>query len=210
MKAFKFLIPSFLLLFAACQEKPESPAPDKEQETTALKVGDYYAKGLAKGIIVSLDEDGEHGLLLSLDEKSLQWSTLNSSIICGASYVSMDDGAVNAEGVKGLYENWPEEFPAIAWCSSKNLGALNSWYLPAASEIRLILDVVGTQSSINETLVANGGAAVSPEELYWSSTDAGAQIAYAYRYRADLKPEDELYDMSPKKNSLHCRCVRRF
>ena len=127
MKAFKFLIPSFLLLFAACQEKLESPAPDKEQETIALKLGDDYAKGLAKGIIVSLDEDGEHGLLLSMDEKSLQWSTLNSSIIWGATYVSMDDGAVNAEAVKGLYENWPEEFPAIAWCSSKSLGALNSW-----------------------------------------------------------------------------------
>ena len=208
MKVLKTLALSLLALLAGCQQKVQEPLPNEQEPS--YKLGDYYAKGLAKGIIVSLDEDGEHGLLLSMDEKRLQWSTLSSSIICGASYVSMDDGAVNAEGVKGLYENWPEEFPAIAWCSSKNLGALNSWYLPAASEIRLILDVAGTQSSINETLVANGGTAVSPEELYWSSTDAGAQIAYAYRYRADLKPEDELYDMSPKKNSLHCRCVRRF
>lgn len=208
MKALKLLALSLLPLLAGCRQKVEEQQPD--QQEPALKVGDYYAKGLAKGVIVSLDEDGEHGLLLSLDEKDLQWSTLNASIIWGAVYVSLDDGAVNAEGVKSLYENWPEEFPAIAWCSSKNLGALNSWYLPAASELRDVLDLAASEELVNQRLETNGGTPLSPSELYWSSTDAGAQIAYSYRYRADLKPEDELYDMSPKSNSLHCRCLRRF
>lgn len=208
MKIFKLLVLSLLPLLAGCRQKVEDQQP--EEQEPALKVGDYYAKGLAKGVIVSLDEDGEHGLLLSLDEKDLQWSTLNASIIWGAVYVSLDDGAVNAEGVKSLYENWPEEFPAIAWCSSKNLGALSSWYLPAASELRDILNLAASEELVNQSLEANGGSPLSPSELYWSSTDAGAQIAYSYRYRADLKPEDELYDMSHKGNSLHCRCIRRF
>ena len=199
---------SLLPLLAGCQQKVEEQQPDEQEP--ALKVGDYYAKGLAKGVIVTLDEDGEHGLLLSLDEKDLQWSTLNASIIWGATYVSLDDGAVNAEGVKSLYENWPEEFPAIAWCSSKNLGALNSWYLPAASELRDLLDLAAREKLVNQSLETNGGTPLSPSELYWSSTDAGSQIAYSYRYRADLTPDDELYDMSPKSNSLHCRCLRRF
>lgn len=205
----KILALSLVLFAFSCRPQAHNPGPDAEDELE-YKIGDYYEKGLAKGLVISVDEDGQHGLLVSLDEKNLQWSSLNSSIIVGAVYVSMDDGSVNAEGIKSLFENWNSDFPAMAWCASKNPGALNSWYLPAASEIRAILDTAAALPLVNESLQARGGSPLTPGSLYWSSTDAGAQLAYSYFYRADMSADEEIYHLSKKDSSLNCRCVRRF
>lgn len=91
-------IPILAMLFvAAACTSPDDLADsgnDGKQEK-AIKVGDYYNQGLVKGIVFNVDETGQHGMVVSLDEKSLQWSTLESSVIAGAVYVSLDYGLDN-------------------------------------------------------------------------------------------------------------------
>ena len=65
-------------LFAGCSKNAETdpePAPTPPAPPTpAYKVGDLYTKGFVKGIVVSVDETGEHGLLVSLNQCEEVWS----------------------------------------------------------------------------------------------------------------------------------------
>ena len=207
-------IPILAMLFvAAACTSPDDLADsgnDGKQET-AIKVGDYYNQGLVKGIVFSVDETGQHGMVVSLDEKNLQWSTLGTSVITGAVYVSLDYGLDNVLGIKDLYDNWAETFPAVAWCSSKNPGSLNTWYLPAANELRTLLDGYAGNPELQLSFEQNSGIALKPAEYYWSSTDGGGQIAYSYRYDENLSPDqDDLYALLPKQESHPSRCICRF
>ena len=72
-KTLSLLLSSMLFLTFSCT-KPDNGdnTGNNDEPETSLKVGDYYSSGLVKGIVFSLDEDGEHGLVVSLDEKNLQ------------------------------------------------------------------------------------------------------------------------------------------
>ena len=56
-------------LFAGCSKNAETdPDPDPTSPappTPAYKVGDYYDRNFVKGVVVYVDETGEHGLLVS-------------------------------------------------------------------------------------------------------------------------------------------------
>lgn len=210
-KAISVMLSSMLLVALSCT-KPDNGnnTGNGDEPETAIKLGDYYSNGLVKGIVFSLDEDGKHGMVVSLDEKKLQWSTLETSLIAGAAYVSLDYGLDNVAGIKTLFDNWATDFPAVAWCSSKNPGSLNLWYLPAANELRLLLDGFAGNPELGASMERHSGSPLKPEVSYWSSTDAGGQIAYSYRHRGNMSPEEDLYALLPKSESLPSRCICRF
>ena len=210
-KTLSLLLSSMLFLAFSCT-KPDNGdnTGNGDGPETSLKVGDYYSSGLVKGIVFSLDEDGEHGLVVSLDEKNLQWSTLETSVIAGAAYVSLDYGLDNVMGIKSLFDNGATAFPAVAWCSSKNPGSLNLWYLPAANELRTLLDGFAGNPELAASMEQHSGTPLNPSASYWSSTDGGGQIAYSYRHRADMSPDEDLYALLPKSESLPSRCICRF
>lgn len=190
----------------------EGKVPGEEQEEPiegpSYKIGDFYHKGLAKGIIVDLNEEGTEGLLMSIDEAELMWST-EYEIITGAVETSMEDGQINCEGIKTLFSDWSQTYPAVAWCNQKNPGSLSSWYLPAGYELEGIWTAsYENQTLFNETLVANGGMELSwgSSDFYWSSTDAGPAIAYAYSFETG---EIDYYACD-KQLKHRVRCVRKF
>lgn len=197
----------------ACTEPSpnDGEVPGGEEPTPAVttyKVGDYYHEGLAKGIVISVDEEGTSGMIMSLDEAELMWST-ERAIISGAMEVTMEDGHTNCEAIKANIPDWAVKYPAIAWCSKKNPGSLTSWYLPAGHELeRLWIATHEQQDAINATLVANGGSALSfgASDYYWSSTDAGPAIAYAYSFETG---EIDYYSCD-KMLEHRVRCVRKF
>lgn len=130
------LVATTCIVATACSSSTKPADPDNGNKTeTGFKVGDYYNHGLIKGIVFSIDETGEHGMIVSLDEKNLKWSTLENSVIAGATYVSLDYGLDNADGIKGLFSNWAETFPAVAWCSSKNPGASTDGIFPPQTSL---------------------------------------------------------------------------
>ena len=212
MNRYLFVLVATICLVATSCSASEDPAePDNGNKTeTGFKVGDYYNHGLIKGVVFSTDENGEHGMIVSLDEKNLKWSTLETSVIAGATYVSLDYGLDNADGIKGIFSNWAETFPAVAWCSSKNPGSLNRWYLPAANELRTLLNECAGKPELVSAIEHQSGISVNPEVSYWSSTDGGGQIAYSYRYRENMSPDEDLYSLLPKGESHPCRCICRF
>ena len=55
--------------------EPDVPQPEQPTPEAKYKAGDYYKSGLAEGIVAYVDESGEHGLLISVDEGYTQWST---------------------------------------------------------------------------------------------------------------------------------------
>ncbi|MGM9765210.1 MAG: hypothetical protein ACI3ZO_02515 [Candidatus Cryptobacteroides sp.] len=210
-KCLFMLMSTMLIVASACSDSSDPDVPGNEDSPgTKIKVGDYYSQGLVKGIVFNVDETGEHGMVVSLDEKELKWSTLGTSVISGAVYVSMDYGKDNVSGIKSLFDDWAESFPAVAWCSSKNPGSLNTWYLPAANELRTLLDEYAGNPGLALSMEQRSGTPVNPGISYWSSTDAGGQIAYSYRYRENMSPEEELYALLSKVESHPCRCICRF
>ena len=167
------------------QEQPENPDNGKEDEDNKgdeqpeakYKAGEYYKSGLAEGIIAYVDESGEHGLLISLDEGYTQWSTEYIMLVVQGGEFSREDGARNTAYIKSQ-ENWDELYPAVVWCDSKNALGLSSWYLPAPNELAKAAQHI---KAINETLVSMDcePLATGVNDGYWSSEEYGVQGAYA-------------------------------
>lgn len=207
---------SALLITTSCEQTPSDntdPTPNPPAEET-YKVGDFYQKGLAKGVVVAVNENGTSGLLISLDESEQMWSTENTILLNEYITVSEDDGQINCEAIKAGKEDWATLYPAVAWCSKKNTGALNSWYLPAIAELRRVYDnVLANMDSVNASLVENGGMPLSFESgsIYWSSTDMTYYDAYSVNFGGG-----EIYDNetigygSPKQDKHNVRCIRKF
>ena len=55
------------------KEEPIDPTPDKP-EVKVWKIGDFYSKGFVSGVVVSVDEQGEHGMVVSLKENEAAWA----------------------------------------------------------------------------------------------------------------------------------------
>lgn len=173
-------------------------------EVAAFKVGDYYKVGLAEGIVAYVDESGEHGLLVSIDETVAQWSTEHHMLTIMGGEFSMEDGAKNCAYIREQ-ENWEQTYPAVAWCHNKNALGLSSWYLPAVYELEYIYNgreaINATLESMDATLLTDG-----VNDSYWSSTEMGVNNAYAFSFSYG---EIASYD-NDKMNEHHVRAVRKF
>ena len=160
-------------------EPTEEPDPNGNEPVEAkYKAGEYYKSGLAEGIIAYVDESGEHGLLISLDEGYTQWSTEYIMLVVQGGEFSREDGARNTAYIKSSHEDWENIYPAVAWCCAKNALGLSSWYLPAPNELAKAAQHV---EAINATLVERGyePLATGMNDGYWSSEEYGVQGAYA-------------------------------
>ncbi len=97
------------------------------------KVGDIYNNGGVKGMVVVVDESGQHGLLISLEESDEDW-TKDESLNLETTAFHEDDGSKNMEAIsKYITENnkaWTD-FPVFAWARSMGEG----WYIPAKEEL---------------------------------------------------------------------------
>lgn len=97
------------------------------------KVGDVYDKDGLKGIVVVVDDSGEHGLLMSFDGDGSRWCNKDVKLNVGAT--DMDDGEKNMERVANFIEkkglSW-EDFPIFNWARSLGEG----WYIPAYNELK--------------------------------------------------------------------------
>ena len=160
------------------QNDPENGEGNEDNnEEAEYKAGDYYKSGLAEGVIAYVDETGEHGLLISLDEGYTQWSTDYIMLVVQGGEFSREDGARNTAYIKSQ-ENWEDLYPAVVWCDSKNALGLSSWYLPAPNELAKAAQHV---DAINATLESMGYDVIATgvNENYWSSEEFGVQGAYA-------------------------------
>ena len=100
------------------------------------KVGDIYNSNGVIGFVVVVDDSGNHGLVLSLEESKADW-TIDESLNLSTSAFYEDDGAKNMEAIETyIKENgltW-NHFPVFAW--ARSLG--DGWYIPAKDELEKI------------------------------------------------------------------------
>lgn len=178
---------------------PTKPEPGTPTVKT-YAIGDYYEKGFVKGIVVSTDEKGEHGLIVSLKEFEGAWALRDENVMNG----QPGTGAYNTGLVQKL-DDWRNYYPAFERATSLNVGALKDWFLPSMNELAHLYkaytghetnDVdqgTGSTQSVksanasedemkakfNKILTDNKGTALS-DGIYWSSNESGPSIAYAF------------------------------
>ena len=195
----------------------EDPEVPEEPSTAEYAVGDYYDEGFVKGIVFNVDEAGEHGYVMSLDETVAVWSYKNESVMDGT---PSSDGKYNT-GCVQLMSDWQEYYPGFAWAEQKNVMGLDNWYVPSSYEMTLIYTAyTGHEPGISETaedadakewfnacITAHGGTPLR-DVLYWTSGELGPQIAYVFDMTTGTNNLTQ--SLVYKSNEYPFRAISRF
>lgn len=162
------------------------------------KVGDIYDKDGLKGIVVKVDETGEHGLIMSLKKSAKKWLSDSDEKSETAAFFE-DDGEKNMAAIEKYIEengkSW-EIFPFFEWCRSLGEG----WYAPATDELKDILVTInGGEGKYNakfmkvitktlkkakgDGLVNGGMTGTNNPQWMLSSTETGGGMVYALQFQ---------------------------
>ncbi len=202
------------LLVCSCAGKEEydpigiGPTPP---EPTGYAIGDYYKSGDVEGIVFYLsDEEGEHGLIVSLQEWNDVWST--EAVETGA--LSPESSQYNMERIKSR-SNWKVDYPAFRICDALNSSRVIGWVLPCNYDLeRLYQGFNGgpgamnaeAQAAFNKALTDNGGTPIT-HQIYWTSTE----YAYFGAYGIDFGPGELCYPSDGDKDKENAiRAVKAF
>ena len=146
----------------------------------AYNVGDYYPdaddSSTAVGVVFKITNGGVHGKVISLDETTAQWSTVNHYFTIN----DYNDGAANTKIIMEQAEA-DTKYPAAAWCVAKGVG----WYLPAKGELTGFGNIWYANPTTYNTKFTNaGGTAINLDTFknyYWTSnTDSGSDSANSF------------------------------
>lgn len=172
---------------------------ENENADKPLAIGDF-AHG---GIIIYLDETGEHGLVCAKTNShaDVLWSKgylINVGANKDCIYGGIDNTAAIVNEL-GTFDN--AGTVCNNWETTENGVTYNDWYLPSKTEMSLISQNL---DNINSTAIANGGTAILG--TFWSSTENKA-YAWSRSFNSDNTTfEREEY----KTNTRGVRAIRRF
>ncbi|MGV6845233.1 MAG: hypothetical protein ACWA42_03800 [Lutibacter sp.] len=129
------------------------------------------------GIVYYIYDDGQHGLIASLDDldggSGVAWSG-NIHTLIGPSAQSFFDGASNTTAMVTL-DSTPNKAGTL--CDSYSYGGFSDWYLPSSWELNLLYNSAYVISNI---LANDGNGSTNPLHAdfvsptygkYWSSTE---------------------------------------
>lgn len=179
------------------------------------EIGELYNQNGVKGVVCMLTEDRQHGLIISLDELYLHWSSFRKPDLRVVGADDRADGAVNMEKVAayiaGNNLSW-DDFPAFKWCREKGEG----WYLPAIDEMLTIGHNYNggarlqsnrqARNKFNNALKDNGGERMDRLVYYFSSTEKNEKEAYT----THMGVEPPYVIDIPKYNKFLVRAVHKF
>lgn len=197
---------------ASAAAQPAAPA---QYVLKRYEVGDLYDYNGLKGVVCQVTDDGLHGLLVSLDEVMIPWSTFRKPELRTVGTSDRMDGRANMETVaRYIAENnlsW-DDFPAFKWC--RELG--EGWYLPAIDEMLTIGHNYNGGTRIrnnrqarirfNGTLKEAGGERMDRMVYYFSSTECDDKNAFTTHMGLEPPYVIEI----PKYNKFLVRAVHRF
>lgn len=159
-------------------------------------VGDLFSEGDVQGVVVAVDAEGRHGLIMSLLGDCLAYGTPlaargnTGALICS----DADDGWRNMVALEASMSKAGlslDNFPAYAWCRSLGKG----WYLPAINELKVLAQCVLSQNEpktlsditrickwVNNISMQYGGEDSIDwffrTPMLWSSTEVSENFAY--------------------------------
>lgn len=103
------------------------------------KVGDIYDENGLKGVVISVDATGEHGLIMHPEGFGGRWC--KKEVEKETEAFDENDGAKNMEilenYIKETGKSW-ELFPLFEWC--RGLG--EGWYIPANAELKALASAI--------------------------------------------------------------------
>ena len=200
---------------------PAAPAAEAEASAAALPgerfaVGDYYERNGVKGVVIAVTDEGRHGLLISLEQKTLLWDTAKKENRRFVGANNPADGAENlaavARYVAETGTSW-EEFPLFDWC--RQLG--EGWYVPAIDEwLTIGFNLNGgdrsrynrtSRTQINNALKEHGGKRLDSRTYYFTSTERDDRSALVTSLAAEPPYRDTV---SKSGISYPVRAVRKF
>ncbi len=164
-----------------------APAPATSEESVErFDLGQIYDRGGVRGIVVKLNEDRTHGLVMSIDQAMLAWSTFRKGEYCVVGANDRMNGEANMEAVARYIAehnlSW-DHFPAFKWCREKGEG----WYLPAIDELLTIGNNYNggnrqhnnrqCRTRWNENMKTAGGDRLDLKRIYYSSSELNAPLA---------------------------------
>lgn len=160
--------------------------------------GDLYDVNGVRGVVFYVEEGGTSGLIMSMDQAFLQWSTENVWANCISNH-----GEWNTEDMLKLGE---EKYPAAKWCVDHGEG----WYMPSSYEMNLMWHAVsnGTYDFDGEFVKLYNDKLDDPilEDYYWSSNEISEDMAEVVVFI-----DSSVVCLDPfKSNYFHVRAIHKF
>lgn len=196
---------------------PVQPLVERQAiEYKTYTIGEIYDKDGIKGVVALLYDDGQHGVIMSLDEACLAWSSLHRKKVKNMGATSKTDGLENMAAIeKYIAENglsWCD-FPAFEWCRNKGEG----WYLPSINEVWSAgtiymggsrrVSKIKFRKAYNDAIQAAGGTPLSNIMFYHSSTeDSDAKYSLYSHFNSDPPYTQSGY----KADDLFVRAFHKF
>lgn len=183
-------------------------------------VGDVYynSGGTAEGIVCCLADTvinyggipyGNHGKIVSLDEKEQAMYSANNEAYPTRAYDSLD-GRVNTAIHMAITLDtnymFPQRLEGAIWCTSKGEG----WYFPAQYEMYALYNIVSVLNTSLQSIGALKFTTIHTENpLYWSSTEqvqVGSEPCRAY----GISMENGMKKITPVYTQFHVRAMKWF
>lgn len=167
-------------------------------EPQAYAPGDLYDVNGVKGVVFYVEEDGMSGLIMSMDQEYLQWSTEYAWANCLS-----NKGEWNTEDMLKL---GADKYPAAKWCVEHGEG----WYMPSSYEMNLMWAAIsdGKLDFDYEFVKLYNDKLDDPilEDYYWSSSEISDDMAEVVVF-----VDDSVVCLEPKKDRyFHVRAIRKF
>ena len=175
-----------------CLDTPANEAVDTLGCSTTALIGDFREGG----IVIWVDDTGQHGLVCDLTDYAAIWGC-NGTEIVGADSLTVGSGLQNTEDILAICQT-----AGIAARVANDLVAqeYSDWYLPSKEELKYIWL---NSFIISERSIALGGGRL--DAYYWTSSEYDADHAWCW----DLKfgADDHSYS---KETPARVRAIRSF
>lgn len=185
--------------------EPEIAAEALTMQTEKAKVGHYIGELYGGGMVIWVDETGEHGLIAALKDQSngIQWR--NGPSEKSQHFGDHHDRVVNARGngigagemnttliIAQLTDDDIAGNFAAKVCANCETDGYGDWYLPSKAELELMYQ-------LKEQI---GGF---DNDMYWSSTEFNVGFCWVQNFNV----YGGQYTQN-KSSAFAVRCVRRF
>lgn len=167
-------------------------------EVQVYSPGDLYDVDGVRGVVFYVENDGKSGLIMSMDQAFLQWSTENVWANCIS-----QKGEWNTEDMLKLGE---DKYPAAKWCVDHGEG----WYMPSSYEMNIMWTAVSDGKHVfdNEFVKLYNDKLDDPilEDYYWSSNELSEDMAEVVVFI-----DNSVVCLDPSKSRyFHVRAIRKF
>ena len=159
----------------------------------------------AKGIVFYVDNTGQHGWAVHLQDQgtSVQWTPYGqyTDISTLTNYTNARDAITDLNGYSNT-QKIRNAGNATKYPAAYAVDFANGWYLPAAGQLRLLFGEIVT---LNASLQVVGGTQFPMDSgwWYWSSTEFGQSSAWCVAYSGFVNNPNKI-------NNGRVRSVRAF